>query len=292
MTALLDLMFGPYALTLLILVSVNTTLAASLNLITGYAGQVSIGHAAFYAIGAYAAGLLFKTFGWGFWLTLPSAALMSFAAGLVIGAPSLRVEHDFLAIVTLGLGLVVQGLALNLEFTGGPYGIAGVPRISAFGREFGLWGYAATGVALAAVTLLVVYRITRARPGTALMAVREDPLAAEVIGINTSRYKILAFATGALFAGAAGSLYAHYATFVGHDSFGLGTSIAIMSMVVVGGLGRLWGPVVGAVLLTLIPELIRFTAAYRMFLYGLLLVVTMRYMPQGLLGALAQRKPR
>lgn len=292
MAALFDLLFGPYALTLLILVSVNTTLAASLNLITGYAGQVSIGHAAFYAIGAYTAGLLFKAFGWGFWLTLPSAALVSFVAGLIIGAPSLRVEHDFLAIVTLGLGLVVQGLALNLGFTGGPYGIAGVPRIAALGREFGLWGYAATGIVLAGVTLLVVSRIMRARPGTALMAVREDPLAAEVIGINTSRYKILAFATGALFAGAAGSLYAHYATFVGHDSFGLGTSIAIMSMVVVGGLGRLWGPVVGAVLLTLIPELIRFTAAYRMFLYGLLLVVTMRYMPQGLLRTLARRKPR
>lgn len=282
--------FGPYAQTLLILIAINTTLAASLNLITGYAGQVSLGHAAFYAIGAYAAALLSKALGWGFWLTLPAAALITFASGLIIGAPSLRVEHDFLAIVTLGLGLVVQGLALSLNFTGGPYGIAGIPRIALFGREFGLWGYAVTAIALAAITLTVVKRITASRPGTALMAVREDPLAAEVIGINTSRYKILAFAVGALFAGAAGALYAHYVTFVGHDSFGLGASIAVMSMVVVGGLGTLWGPVLGAVLLTLIPELIRFTEAYRMFFYGLLLVLVMRYLPQGLLGALAARK--
>jgi branched-chain amino acid transport system permease protein len=290
MTPIVDLLFGPYSLTLLFLVSLNTTLAASLNLITGYAGQVSIGHAAFYAIGAYTAGLLAKAWGWGFWETLPAAAGVSFAAGFLIGAPSLRVEHDFLAIVTLGLGLVVQGLALNLGFTGGPYGLAGLPKIALGGREVGLWGYGAVGVALAGITLGVVHRITRARPGTALLAVRDDPLAAEVIGIDTARYKVLAFAIGALFAGAAGSLYAHYATFVGHDSFGLGTSIAIMAMMVVGGMGHLWGPVVGATLLTLIPELIRFTAAYRMFLYGLLLVVTMRYMPHGLLGALAARR--
>jgi branched-chain amino acid transport system permease protein len=280
----------PYVLTLLILVSINVTLAASLNLITGYAGQISIGHAAFYAIGAYTAAILSKVWGWGFWLTLPTAALVTFASGVVIGAPSLRVEHDFLAIVTLGLGLVVQGLALNLDITGGPYGISGIPGLALFGRSFDLGGYALVGVALAGVTLLVVQRITASRPGTALLAVREDPLAAEVVGIDTARYKVLAFAIGALFAGAAGSLYAHYATFVGHDSFTLGTSVAILSMVVVGGMGTAWGPVVGAVVLTLIPELLRFTAAYRMFLYGLLLVVVMRYLPQGLLGAFPPRR--
>jgi branched-chain amino acid transport system permease protein len=287
---MLDFLLGPYALTLLMLISINITLAASLNLITGYAGQVSIGHAAFYAIGAYTAAILSTAFGWSFWLTLPAAALVTFASGLIIGAPSLRVEHDFLAIVTLGLGLVVQGLALNLNITGGPYGISGIPRIELFGHQLGLAGYALTGVVLAAITLTVVRRIMTSRPGTALMAVREDPLAAEVIGIDTARYKVLAFAIGALFAGAAGSLYAHYATFVGHDSFSLGTSIAVLSMVVVGGMGTQWGPVVGAVLLTLIPELMRFTAAYRMLLYGLLLVLMMRYLPQGLLGAFPARR--
>ncbi len=287
---MLHLLIDPYVLTLLILVSINVTLAASLNLITGYAGQISIGHAAFYAIGAYTAAILSKAWGWGFWLTLPAAALVTFASGVVIGAPSLRVEHDFLAIVTLGLGLVVQGLALNLDITGGPYGISGVPGLALFGRSFDLGGYALVGIALAGVTLLVVQRITASRPGTALLAVREDPLAAEVVGIDTARYKVLAFAIGALFAGAAGSLYAHYATFVGYDSFTLGTSVAILSMVVVGGMGTAWGPVVGAVVLTLIPELLRFTAAYRMFLYGLLLVVVMRYLPQGLLGNFPPRR--
>ncbi len=287
---MLEFLLGPYALTLVMLISINITLAASLNLITGYAGQISIGHAAFYAIGAYTAAILSTAFGWSFWLTLPAAALVTFASGLLIGAPSLRVEHDFLAIVTLGLGLVVQGLALNLNITGGPYGISGIPRIELFGYQLGLAGYALAGVVLAGITVTVVRRIMASRPGTALMAVREDPLAAEVTGIDTARYKVLAFAIGALFAGAAGSLYAHYATFVGHDSFNLGASIAVLSMVVVGGMGTQWGPVVGAVLLTLIPELMRFTAAYRMFLYGLLLVLMMRYLPQGLLGAFPARR--
>ncbi len=287
---MLEFLLGPYALTLVMLISINITLAASLNLITGYAGQISIGHAAFYAIGAYTAAILSTAFGWSFWLTLPAAALVTFASGLLIGAPSLRVEHDFLAIVTLGLGLVVQGLALNLNITGGPYGISGIPRIELFGYHLGLAGYALAGVVLGAITIIVVRRIMASRPGTALMAVREDALAAEVTGIDTARYKVLAFAIGALFAGAAGSLYAHYATFVGHDSFNLGASIAVLSMVVVGGMGTQWGPVVGAVLLTLIPELMRFTAAYRMFLYGLLLVLMMRYLPQGLLGAFPARR--
>ncbi len=287
---MIDLLIGPYAQTLLILISINVTLAASLNLITGYAGQISIGHAAFYAIGAYTAAILSKVWGWGFWLTLPAAAVVTFASGVLIGAPSLRVEHDFLAIVTLGLGLVVQGLALNLGITGGPYGISGVPRIPLFGRTLSLPGYALVGLALATITLVVMQRITTSRSGTAMMAIREDPLAAEVAGIDTARYKMLAFAVGALFAGAAGSLYAHYATFVGHDSFSLGASVAVLSMVVVGGMGTRWGPVVGAALLTLIPELMRFTASYRMLLYGLMLVVTMRYLPGGLLGAFPHRR--
>jgi branched-chain amino acid transport system permease protein len=280
----LDLLVGPYALTLLFLVAINVTLAESLNLVTGYAGQVSIGHAAFYAIGAYTAAILSTTWGWSFWLTLPAAAAVSFAAGVVIGAPSLRVEHDFLAIVTLGLGLVVQGLALNLGFTGGPYGIGNVRRIELGGRPLGVEGHAAAAVALAALAVVVIQRLAGSRVGTALMAVREDALAAEVAGIPTARYKVLAFALGGLFAGAAGALYAHYATFVSSESFDLGASISVLAMVVVGGLGRLLGPVVGAVLLTLIPELMRFTAEYRMLLYGLMLVAIMRYLPHGLLG--------
>lgn len=281
---MLDLLVGPYALTLLFLVAINVTLAESLNLVTGYAGQVSIGHAAFYAIGAYTAAILSTTWGWSFWLTLPAAAAVSFAAGVVIGAPSLRVEHDFLAIVTLGLGLVVQGLALNLGFTGGPYGIGNVRRIELGGRPLGVEGHAAAAVALAALAVVVIQRLAGSRVGTALMAVREDALAAEVAGIPTARYKVLAFALGGLFAGAAGALYAHYATFVSSESFDLGASISVLAMVVVGGLGRLLGPVVGAVLLTLIPELMRFTAEYRMLLYGLMLVAIMRYLPHGLLG--------
>jgi branched-chain amino acid transport system permease protein len=283
----LEFLLGPYALTLLFLVLVNVTLASSLNLITGYAGQVSIGHVAFYAIGAYTAALASAGWGWGIWLTLPLAALVSFGAGLVIGAPSLRVEHDFLAIVTLGLGLVVQGLALNLDFTGGPYGISGVRRVELFGTTAGPGAHAALAAVLAAVTVAAVWRIRRSRVGTALLALRDDALAAEVTGIDTARYKVLAFALGGLFAGAAGGLFAHYAAFVSPESFDLAASVSVLAMVVVGGLGTLGGPVLGATVLTLLPELMRFTAEYRMLLYGLMLVAVMRYLPRGILGARA-----
>jgi branched-chain amino acid transport system permease protein len=283
----LEFLLGPYALTLLFLVLINVTLASSLNLITGYAGQVSIGHVAFYAIGAYTAALASAGWGWGVWLTLPLAALVSFGAGLVIGAPSLRVEHDFLAIVTLGLGLVVQGLALNLDFTGGPYGISGVRRVELFGTPAGPGAHAALAAVLAVVTVAAVWRIRRSRVGTALLALRDDALAAEVTGNDTARYKVLAFALGGLFAGAAGGLFAHYAAFVSPESFDLAASVSVLAMVVVGGLGTLAGPVLGAAVLTLLPELMRFTAEYRMLLYGLMLVAVMRYLPRGILGARA-----
>jgi len=280
----LDVLLGPYGLTLLFLVLVNVTLASSLNLVTGYAGQVSIGHVAFFAIGAYTAALLSSGWGFSLWLTLPVAATASFGAGLLIGTPSLRVEHDFLAIVTLGLGLVVQGLALNLGFTGGPYGIGGVRRVEWFGGTAGPGGYAALAAVLAGLTLATVWRIRGSRIGTALMALRDDPLAAEVTGIDTARYKVLAFALGGLFAGAAGGLYAHYATFVSPESFDLAASVSILAMVVIGGLGTLGGPILGAAVLTLLPEVMRFTAEYRMLLYGLTLVAIMRYLPRGILG--------
>lgn len=280
----LNFLLGPYALTLLFLVLVNVTLASSLNLVTGYAGQVSIGHVAFYAIGAYTAALLSAGWGWGPWVTLPLAALVSFGAGLLIGAPSLRVEHDFLAIVTLGLGLVVQGLALNLGFTGGPYGISGIRRAELFGRVAGPGGYAGLAAVLAGLCVATVWRIRGSRIGTALMALRDDALAAEVAGIDTARYKVLAFALGGLFAGAAGGLYAHYATFVSPESFDLAASVSVLAMVVIGGLGTIAGPILGAALLTLLPELMRFTAEYRMLLYGLMLVAIMRYLPRGILG--------
>jgi branched-chain amino acid transport system permease protein len=288
----LEFLLGPYALTLLFLVLVNVTLASSLNLITGYAGQVSIGHVAFYAIGAYTAALASAGWGWGVWLTLPLAAGVSFGAGLVIGAPSLRVEHDFLAIVTLGLGLVVQGLALNLDFTGGPYGISGVRRVELFGTPAGPGAHAALAAGLAVVTVAAVWRIRRSRVGTALLALRDDALAAEVTGIDTARYKVLAFALGGLFAGAAGGLFAHYAAFVSPESFDLAASVSVLAMVVVGGLGTLGGPVLGAAVLTLLPELMRFTAEYRMLLYGLMLVAVMRYLPRGILGSRVSGRAR
>jgi branched-chain amino acid transport system permease protein len=280
----LEVLLGPYGLTLLFLLLVNVTLASSLNLLTGYAGQVSIGHVAFFAIGAYTAALLSTGWGVGLWVTLPLAAAASFAAGLLIGAPSLRVEHDFLAIVTLGLGLVVQGLALNLGFTGGPYGIGGVRRVEWLGGPAGPGGYAALAAGLAGLSVAMVWRIRGSRIGTALMALRDDPLAAEVTGIDTARYKVLAFALAGLFAGAAGGLYAHYATFVSPESFDLAASVSVLAMVVIGGLGTLAGPVLGAAVLTLLPEVMRFTAEYRMLLYGLTLVVIMRYLPRGILG--------
>lgn len=276
--------FNSYFINILIVAGIYIILSEGLNLTTGFAGQVSLGHAAFYAIGSYTAAILSTKFSMTIWLTLPIAAIVTWIIGALLGLPSLRVKEDFLAVVTLGLGLIVQSLALNLKITGGPMGIGNILPLTIFGKEAGTIEFFIFEISIIVILTFVLYRIVNSRVGRALIAIREDETVADTLGINTTRYKVLAFAIGAMYAGIAGVLFAHYFAYVSPDSFGFTESATILCMVVLGGLGSIRGSIIGAIILSIAPELLRGLADYRLLIYGLLLVIMMRYRPQGLFG--------
>ncbi|MDW8802018.1 branched-chain amino acid ABC transporter permease [Clostridium sp. A1-XYC3] len=273
-----------YFINVLVVAGIYVILSLGLNLTIGFAGQVSLGHAAFYAIGAYTAAILSSKFGYSIWMTLPIAAVVTWVIGALLGLPSLRVKEDFLAVVTMGLGLIIQSLVLNLKITGGPMGIGNIKPVSLFNHSLGMFGFFVFEVALIVILIFVMKRMVNSRFGRALIAIREDETVADTLGINTTKYKVLAFAIGAMYAGIAGTLFAHYFTYVSPDSFGFMESATILSMVVIGGLGSIKGSVIGAVILSMAPELLRGLKDYRILIYGLLMVMMMRYRPQGLFG--------
>ena len=274
-----------YLLHLAIMAGIYIILTISLNLIIGYAGQVSLGHAAFYGIGAYASTLTSLHWGFPFPLALFSAIFLAGAFGLALGLPTLRLKEDYLAIVTLGFGVIVDLVLLNLEITGGPDGIIGIPAPSFFGVSFRDKSLYLILVALAVLcTLALTYRLVHSYHGRALRAIRDHEVTAQVMGVNTPAYKIAIFTLAAGLAGLSGSLYAHYITFINPESFGLHTSILILSMVILGGMGSVVGSVVGAVTLTVVPELFRRFHDYQDLAYGALLVALLICRPQGLLG--------
>jgi branched-chain amino acid transport system permease protein len=274
-----------YFLHLAILAGIYIILALSLNLIIGYAGQVSLGHAAFYGIGAYISALVALKWHFPFLLAAPSAMLISGGCGLALGLPTLRLKEDYLAIVTLGFGVIVDLVFLNLEITGGPDGLVGIPPPRLLGLSFRPQALYLILVSLAVVLVLgVTYRLVRSYHGRALRAIRDHEITAQVMGINTPAYKIMIFTLAAAVAGLAGSLYAHYITFINPESFGLHTSILILCMVVLGGMGSIAGSVLGAVILAVLPEMLRQFQAYQDLIYGGLLVALLIWRPEGLLG--------
>jgi branched-chain amino acid transport system permease protein len=264
----------------------------SLGLLQGYVGEISIGHAAFFGIGAYTSALLTLKGGLSFWLSLPLAGLVTMGFGYLIGLVSLRLRGPYFAICTLGFGEIIRMVFVNWrEVTGGPDGITGIPSPQGLPLPFG-GNLAFTGkqanyfliYTLVLLTLGVLVRLIRGRPGRAFMAVREDSVYAECIGINVMQCKRLAFVVSTFFAGLAGCLYAHYEHFISPYSFGTGQSFDLVIMVILGGMGTLMGPIIGAILLTLIPELLHAIRDYRMVIYGLLLMVIIIYLPHGLMG--------
>ncbi|MDR7484374.1 MAG: branched-chain amino acid ABC transporter permease [Armatimonadota bacterium] len=275
---------GLYYYTLGITVGIWMILVMGQNIITGYAGQISLGHAAFFGVGAYASAVLSTAHGVVFWLALPASVLITSVVGALLGSVSLRLRHDFLAITTIGINFVVVSVFLYSESFGGSLGIGGIPLPRAMGVVFTKPLYlglvmAALGLAAAADRLL-----KRSWLGLSLEAIREEETAAAAAGLHVSALKITAFALGTGYAGLAGSLYAHFMTFISPHDFGFPVSITILCMAVLGGLGTLRGALVGALLLGLAPELFRFLRDYRMLTYGALLVLLMRYLPSGLLG--------
>jgi branched-chain amino acid transport system permease protein len=275
-----------YLLHLAIMAGIYIILTISLNLIIGYAGQVSLGHAAFYGIGAYASTLTSLSWGLSFPLAMLAAVLLAGAFGLALGLPTLRLKEDYLAIVTLGFGVIVDLMLLNMDsVTGGPDGIVGIPAPAFFGVSFRTKPLYLTLVVLAVLFILALtYRLVHSYHGRALRAIRDHEVTAQVMGVNTPAYKIAIFTLAAGLAGLSGSLYAHYITFINPESFGLHTSILILSMVILGGMGSVVGSIVGAVTLTVVPELFRQFHDYQDLAYGALLVALLIWRPQGLLG--------
>ncbi len=282
---------SPYFLQVISLAGINITLAVSLNLINGFTGQFSIGHAGFMAIGAYSSAYFTVTFGdrlraplsflpeFGqqgvlLVLGLSIAAVLAAIAGFIVGVPSLRLRGDYLAIVTLGFGEIIRVAILNIDAVGGARGFSGIPRLANF-----FWIYL-----FAALTILVVYRIVHSSFGRTLVAIREDEIAAEAMGVHTTRAKVISFVVSSAMAGVAGGLFAHFLMYINPNSFTFLKSFEIIIMVVIGGLGSISGSVLGAVLFISLTEGLREFAQYRMILFSLLLIVIMIVRPQGILG--------
>jgi branched-chain amino acid transport system permease protein len=281
----------PYPLRIVTLAGINIILAVSLNLINGFTGQFSIGHAGFMAIGAYGSGWMALTFGpplQGALAFLPDeaaravvivvslafGALLAALGGLLVGVPSLRLRGDYLAIVTLGFGEIIRVVILNIEAIGGARGYSGIPNLAGFG-----WVYF-----FAIVSVLLVRNVVHSSFGRTLLAVREDEIAAEAMGVDTTRAKVISFLISSTLAGVAGGLFAFYNMYLHTNSFTFIKSIEFIIMIVIGGLGSTLGAVVGAVLYIVMTEGLRAFEQYRMVLFSLLLVLIMVFRPQGLFG--------
>jgi branched-chain amino acid transport system permease protein len=274
-----------YSITILITIAIYVLLSHSLNIITGKAGQISLGHAAFFGIGAYTAGMLYTRAGFPFWLDVPMAAVAAGLIGAILGIPCLRVRDDFLAITTMGINFVVEAVFLYIPFFGGAMGIGGINLPGWFGREMTKPEYLFVILGVIVLIFLFDYKLTRSWIGLAWDSIREDETAAAAMGVDVVRFKVIAFILGSALAGLAGGFYAHFLTFIMPQNFGFGQSIVILSMVVFGGIGTRWGPFLGAVILGVLPEISRPIMEYRTLLYGVLLLLIMRFQPSGLIGS-------
>ncbi len=283
-----------YQTTVYSLAFLYVMLALGLNIVVGIAGQLVLGYAAFYAVGAYTYALLNQYLGLGFWTCLPIAGFITVIAGLLLAFPVLRLRGDYLAIVTLGFGEIVRLLLINwANFTGGNRGIANIPRPGLFGLELSpeastIYIYYLCLFA-AIITIIIVARLINSRVGLALQALREDEIASEAMGIDLRKIKLSAFALGSCWAGFAGVLFAARNSYINPTSFTFMDSAMILSMVVLGGMGSIVGVALAALVLTLLPEYLRAFSEYRMLIFGLLMVTMMVFRPQGIIPP-AKRK--
>ena len=289
---------------LLVLIGINIILATSLNLINGFTGQFSIGHAGFMAVGAYASAYFTNSYGasmvqsLGFLgetgssgvvllIAIAIGALVAATMGLIVGIPSLRLKGDYLAIVTLGFAEIIRIVILNIDAVGGATGY----QVRGYANF--LW----VGI-FAVITVIVIHNIVKSDTGRALISIREDELAAEAMGVNTTRYKVVSFAIGSGFAGVAGVLFAHYNKFLHTNDFQFIKSFEIIIMIVIGGMGSMTGAILGAIIVTLLPEILRYLpdislgsmtlkfADLRLVIFALILILTMIIRPQGILGTM------
>ncbi|MFF0813296.1 branched-chain amino acid ABC transporter permease [Streptomyces albogriseolus] len=275
---------GTYVIRIAVDALIFVLLAVGLNIVVGFCGLLDLGYAAFFAIGAYTSGLLATVFGWPMIATVPVVVVAAVVGGLVIGGPTLRLRSDYLAIVTLGFGEIIRITANNLDFTGGPNGLYGIPGFGDTGLRADITLYWVTTVVVCAAVLFSS-RLGRGRLGRAWRFVREDEDAAEAMGIHTYKVKFAAYIAGAVFGGIAGVLFAAHQTAISPPSFNFLWSALILMAVVLGGMGSTPGVVVGALAISLLPELLRGAENWRYLIFGLLLIVVMVFRPQGLLPA-------
>ena len=270
---LLDVI-GPFWQLNIVLVCINIILAVSLNLINGFMGQFSIGHAGFMAVGAYVSAVLTVKFQLPFLVAILGGAAGAGFLGFMIGLPTLRLDGDYLAIATLGLGEIIRITILNIPYVGGASGFMGIPRYTNF-----TWVFFVT-----VFTVLFIRNFINSTHGRACISVRENQIAAEAMGVDTTKYKVMAFTIGAAFAGVAGALFAHYFYIAHPASFTFMKSFDILTIVVLGGLGSISGSITAAILLTFISAALASYPEWRMIIYSLTLIILMIYRPQGLFG--------
>lgn len=282
-----------YFLHILILINIYIIVAISLNLVAGYTGLLSIAHAGFYGIGAYTAALLALNFHTNFLLAIPAAIIVAALFGFLIGFPSLRIRDDFFVIATFGFQVILFQIMNNwMELTHGPLGLPGIPQPMLFGYQITSHiDFLLLTLAFAVLVFFIARRLVQSPFGNVLPAFREDEIFAQALGKNVSFYKVLIFSVAAGLVAIGGALYGYYITFIDPTSFTVQESVFMLSIVIVGGAGRLSGSIVGALLLVSIPELLRFlgmpssiAANMRQILYGGLLVAFMIYRPKGILG--------
>lgn len=288
------LVFSTYQTNILISALIYVVLGLGLNITVGLAGLLDLGYVAFFAVGAYSYPLLYEHFGITFWLALPIGAALGALFGLLLGFPILRLRGDYLAIVTLGFGSIVKIVLENWgEFTHGPSGIANIPRPGFFGMEMNL-SQATTYVyyimiVLVLITILVTNRLKDSRIGRAWIALREDEIACVAMGIDMAKTKLSAYALGAAWAGLVGVIFAAKTTFINPASFTFMESAIILSIVVLGGMGSIFGVILGAFILILLPEYLRAFSEYRMLVFGLTMVLMMIFRPQGIISDIRRK---
>ncbi len=283
-----------YYVSVLILACINAMIVVGLNLLMGYAGQVSLGHAAFFGLGAYATAILTTTYGAPIALGMAAGIALAAAVAWLIGIPSLKLKGHYLAMATLGFGVIVY-IVFNetVELTGGPSGFVGIPRLSLFGFTFASdQSYYILLSATLCLVALFSLNLIDSRTGRALRAIHVSEKAAQAAGIDIAKYKLFIFVLSAMFAALAGVLYAHYLCFVAPSSFGFHFSVQLVVMVVLGGMASIWGAIAGAFFLTALPEFLRGFEEVDILIYGAILLLCVMFMPDGIAGGLAKLTKR
>lgn len=283
--ALMALRNQQYILTLLNFVCMYMISVSGLDVLFGYSGQISLGHAAFYAAGAYTTALLTTKLGLSVWLTIPAACVVSLILGIVVALPASKLIHHFLALLTISVGQLVYIVLSRAEFTNAMAGVSRIPNISISGFELdNNFRFLIFMIVMVALFLVIKQRIVNSRVGRAFLAIRENPVAAGGIGINVQKYKVMAFAISAVFTGFAGAMYAHFVGFISPETFNTSQSVMFMTMLLFGGMGNFAGPLIGAAVISVLNESLQVLGSYRMLVYGAFILVVLLFLPRGISG--------